>query len=112
VPDFDFSLGQDDDGVPWTVPLFDDDGNAIDPAGGSAQLYYRIDDDSAAGVTVDAEVVHLVDGEPDQVRYTWLAADTAVPGVYNVEWLVTLASGARITYPGRRYMKVRIKATP
>lgn len=115
LPGLDFSLGQGDSGVPWTVPLFDADGNPIDPTGGSVVLHYRIFDDSAPAVEVVGAVVVVVAGEPAQVRYVFQSSDTGTPALYNAVWIVTLASGEVVSYPsiaGRSHMKFEINAKP
>ncbi|HVZ89618.1 MAG TPA: hypothetical protein VHG72_21835 [Polyangia bacterium] len=111
----DFSIGQGDQGVAWTVPLFDLAGNPIDPTGGSVKLHYRIDDETADAVEVAGAVVVVTAGFPAEVQYVFQGSDTAAPGFYNADWLVTLASGEIVSYPaltGRQHMRFEVVAKP
>jgi len=94
----DFGIGQDDHGVPWDVPIFDIDGNRIDLTGAtSVILHYRVNDQSAPAVEVTGSVIGTA---PDtKARYVFQGSNTAAPATFDAEWLITLASGERITYP-------------
>jgi hypothetical protein len=116
MPAHDFSLGEGDDQVVWSVPVFDSLGNQVDPHGGSVKLHYRIDDLSAAAIETDGTIVTPVVGQPDWAAFTFLRAMTlGKAGVYIATWLVTLASTERISYPpiaADRYMTFEVKALP
>lgn len=111
--DSDFTLGQGDTGVTWTQPIFDKDGNPINPAGGSVLVHYRISDATAVAVEAAGSVVTPVVGEPAQIRFTFAPAPPV--GVYWIVWIVTLASGAVVTWPqsgGRRHQVFEVVAKP
>ena len=109
----DFTLGEADTGVAWTQPIFDADGNPIDPTGGSVQVHYRIADASAPAIEVAGSVVTPVAGEPAQIRFAFAPAPPA--GVYWIVWIVTLASGEVVTWPaisGRKHQLFEVVAKP
>lgn len=109
MAEYDFSIGQSDTGVRWAVPVFDSNGAPVDPTGATGVvLHFRIDDDSAEALTLTGAVVAQTAG-PAFVARTFQAADLAVPGVYLAQWLITLLSGERLTYPSDRKMRVLVE---
>lgn len=42
------------------------------------------------------------------VSYDWVAGDTAIPGLYAIEWTVSWGLGSRATFPSHGYDKVRV----
>lgn len=109
----DFTLGEGDTGVSWTQPIFDKDGNPIDPAGGSVIFHYRVEDASAAAVEAAGSIVTPVIGQPAQIRITFAAAPPA--GTYWIVSIVTLASGEVVTWPaiaGRKHQVLEVVAKP
>lgn len=94
----DFTIGQDDNNVPWDQPIVDKDGNTIDLTGAtSVKLHYRIADASTAAVERVGAVTGVAPNT--KARYIMLAADTVTPDVFDAEWLITLASGELVTFP-------------
>lgn len=112
----DFSLGQGDDDVTWTLPpLFDADGAPIDPTGGSVKLHYRLSDASIPAVEVVGTVHAGVGGNAGLIGYTFRSSDSATAGVYRAVWILTLASSEVVTYPaiiGRGSMQFEVIANP
>lgn len=51
----------------------------------------------------------VVTASAGAVRYTWSAADTATAGLFMGEWHVTLASGAKYTWPNNGYLSISIE---
>lgn len=114
MSDRDFTIGQGDTGVPWAVTVYDANGNPIDLTGAtSVILHYRIEDWSSAAVEVAGTVVGVA--PMTHAQRIFQGSDTATPGVYDAEWLITLLSGERITYPacaGRPKMKFEVFVKP
>ncbi len=105
---YDFTIGQSDQGVTWSVPVFDAHGVPVDPTGGSVVLHFRIDDESAAALSLTGAVIAQTAG-PAFVGYTFQAANLAIPGVYLAQWLITIG-GERLTYPTDRKMRVLVES--
>ena len=61
------------------------------------------------GTTVSTKTLTATDAPNGILSYTWLAGDTDVPGTYQVEAIVTFASGAIQRFPQRSYLEVVIR---
>lgn len=94
----DFTIGQGDHGGSWSVPVFDADGSRVDLTGAtSVVLHYRVNDASAPAVEVTGAVTGVA---PDtEASYAFQGSDTTTPGVFDAEWIITLASGRVLSYP-------------
>lgn len=110
----DFTIGQGDQGVSWAVPITDATGNTIDISGAtSVILHYRIQDGSAVAVEVVGSVLGTT---PDtEAQYIFQSSDTVAAGIFNAEFLITQASGERLTFPacaGRTKLVFEVFAQP
>lgn len=108
----DFSLGQGDTGVVWQQPIFDRDGNQLDPTGGTVVLHYRIFDASVPAVEAPGSIIPVA-GFPANIAFTF--APAPAPAVYWAVWVVTLASGEVVTWPairGRARQVFEVEAKP
>lgn len=103
----DFTIGQDDDGVTYDQTITDAFGAYVDLTGATVVLHLRVMNATAAGVDLTGSVVGVT--PQTQARYTFLAADTAVPGRYDGNFEITLASTERITWPTGRRLIVDIE---
>ena len=54
-------------------------------------------------VTVD-----VVDADEGRVQCSWTPGDTAVPGEWNAEFILTFANGTTQRVPGDGFMRVRV----
>lgn len=85
----DFHVGQGDDSPSIEAGLLDENGDPIDGTGvSSVRFRARLMDKSRPAITGTAVVVTE---SPLTVRYDWPvgAGQTAVPGLYEVEWVDT-----------------------
>lgn len=104
-----FRIKQDD-----TAPVYDyttvDDNQQLVPITGASlvEFVYRLR--IAATSTAIVRVATIVDAANGQVRYTWVAPDTTVPGDYFAEWRVTFSTGVIRTFPLRGYLPFVIEA--
>jgi len=57
---------------------------------------------------VDAQTT-ITDAANGTVRYLWQFGDTAEPGTYRTEWVVTSNSGAETTFPDEGYKLITIE---
>ena len=57
---------------------------------------------------VDAQTT-ITDAANGIVEYAWQPGDTAKPGTYRTEWVVTTAAGAETTFPEDGYKTVTIR---
>lgn len=89
--------------------LTDASGAAVNLTG--AQIRFRMA--NLKGETV-VDAAAAIEGDPllGIVRYDWTAGDTATPGTYKAEWVVTFTGGVVQTYPrGEDYNKILIGAS-
>lgn len=73
----------------------------------SVDFVYRLRE--AATSTAVTRTATIVDAANGQVRYNWVALDTAVAGEYYGEWVVTFPSGER-RFPDRSYLPFVVEA--
>lgn len=60
-------------------------------------------------LTLDAPATVVSPATSGVVSYTWVDDDTAVPGEYEVEWVVTFSGGAEQSFPGSGYTTVIVE---
>ena len=77
---------------------------AIDLTGCTVHFQMRKEDDRRFTVNNEAEVL---DEEGGQVRYRWGPNDLAVPGDYEIQWLVTYADDRAQTTSESETIRVR-----
>jgi len=80
-------------------------GTAVDLTGTDVKFIMRKEGASAATVAAAAVIVSALGGI---VRYDWQAADTAIAGLYAVEWEVTFSGGTKRTFPQDGYLYVNV----
>jgi hypothetical protein len=107
----DFTIGQGDTASILTDTLEDQDGNPVDISGATVAFKMRKLD--ATTPTVNAAASNKqngdgTDGSKGKVSYTWGNVDTAVPGSYVGQWVVTYSSGKVQTFPNWTYISILI----
>ncbi len=75
-------------------------GSAVDLTGCTVQIRWKVNDGTAAAVTRSATVTSAATGA---VEYAWASGDTDTVGTYDLEWVVTYASGKIRTFPAEDY---------
>lgn len=59
-------------------------------------------------VVIDEQPAAFSPSPSGAVTYSWGANDTAVPGVYEIEWDVSWGLGLKATFPSHGFDKVRV----
>jgi hypothetical protein len=98
----DFYMKQHDTGPSLERTLTDAAGTAYDLTGATVTFKMRLEGRTTAKVDAAAIVTAAATGD---VRYDWVAADTDTAGYVEAEFEAVLASGQRITYPNRGYLR-------
>ena len=98
-------IKQNDTSPAVSATLKDGDGAAVDITGASVRFHMRKEGSSDA--TVDAAAI-ITDAAAGQVRYTWVADDTAIAGTFIAEFEVTYSNGAVETFPNYGHLQVQI----
>ena len=57
---------------------------------------------------VDAAATLVTDGSDGKMKYSWVAADTDLAGVFSAEFEVTFSDATIETFPNGGYIEVRI----
>ena len=84
-----------------------DGGTPQDLTGASVTM--RMRPVSGGPLTLEAPAAVVAPTESGVVSYTWVDDDTATPGEYEVEWVVTFANGTEQPFPGTGYTTVTIE---
>jgi hypothetical protein len=100
-----FYVKQNDTSPSILATLKDAAGAAVSLAGASVRLHMR--KIGFAQVTVD-QAATIVTAASGEVRYDWVAADTAAVGSYEAEIEVTYADGSIETFPNDGFIRVEI----
>jgi hypothetical protein len=87
--------------------IYDADGVPLDLTGGTVALVMRAIT-SNTPITL-AGTVTVTDAPNGVVSYAWNAADTAVVGIYQAEFVVTQADTTIYTYPNDGYLEVSVE---
>lgn len=61
----------------------------------------------AASAKIDSAAT-VLDADAGTVRYTWTGANTDTAGLYQAEFEVTFAGGAKRTFPENEYLYINI----
>jgi hypothetical protein len=102
----DIIIRQNDTAPALTTFITDQNGSTLDLTGASVKFIMRSPTAIAPQVSATATITAPTAG---QVQYNWLAADTAVPGLYQAVFRVTLASGGTYTYPNDGYLDIWVE---
>ena len=99
-----FSIKQNDTSPSMLATLQDALGVPVNITGATVNFYMG----NINGNIVDstATIVSPLDG---QVRYDWVASDTANSGMYQAEFEVIYTDGTKETFPNNDYISVVIK---
>lgn len=98
-----FSIKTGDTLPSYAATLLDTDGNAVNITGATG-VTFRF---KADNVPIISGAGAIVSASAGTVRYDWQAGDTDTAGDYQVEIVVTYASGSQ-TFPSAGYGRVRI----
>jgi hypothetical protein len=99
-----FYMRQNDTQPRLLATLQDGDANPINLTGASVQFHMR----TLAGSLVTNRAAVIVTAASGDVRYDWIAADTATVGSYQAEFQVTYSDGTIETFPNSGYIRVEI----
>ena len=100
-----FYVKQNDTSPSILATLKDAAGAAVSLAGASVRLHMRKIGFTQVTVDQAATIVTAASGE---VRYDWVAADTAAVGSYEAEIEVSYADGSIETFPNDGFIRVEI----
>jgi len=90
---------------PYRATLRRADRRALDLSGASVEFVMRRRGDTDPWVQAPAEVL---DAERGVVRYSWEQGDTALPGIFNAEFLISDDEGLIARVPSDGYLSVHI----
>ncbi len=99
-----FYIKQNDTSPSMLATLQDANGVAVDISSATVNFYMG----NINGNVVDS-IATIVDAEAGQVRYDWVALDTANSGMYQAEFEVVFTGGTKETFPNNDYISVVIK---
>ena len=106
----DFTIKQNDLLPPLIAQLLNADNTPYQiPVGSSIRLQVRAEN-LQSGNQISSTSVAVTNALLGQVQYNWVLGDTSVPGVFNIEFEVTLTNSKRITFPNYGYRTLEIVA--
>lgn len=94
-------------GAPAVQADLDDLATALADPATKVTFIMRKTGDPTPKVNAEAEIT---DAAARKVRYSWLAANTDAPGVYQAEWEVVFADGRVRTFPTGSYHSIDVLA--
>lgn len=103
----DFYVSQGDLTPPIQTTLLAADGKTPQDLT-NCTLVFRFQRADRTGVVREA-AASIITPTGGVVRYDWNAGDTAAPGLYSCEWIVTFPGGKPGTWPSRAYNTLEIK---
>ena len=101
-----FFIKQNDTRPTLDAALRDDRDRPVDIAGATVVFHMRNAADDT--VVISSGSVGVLSTARGEVRYTWVAADTATAGNFEGEFQVTFAGGSVQTFPNDEYIKIVI----
>jgi hypothetical protein len=99
-----FYVKQNDTSPSMLATLQDASGVAVDVSSATVNFYMG----NINGNVVNSTAT-IVDAEAGQVRYDWVASDTANSGMYQAEFEVVYVGGTKETFPNNDYISVVIR---
>jgi len=99
-----FYIKQNDTSPSMLATLQDANGVAVDVTSATVNFYMG----NINGNVVNSTAT-IVDAAAGQVRYDWVALDTANSGMYQAEFEVIYVGGTKETFPNNDYISVVIK---
>jgi hypothetical protein len=103
----DFSVKQGDTAPAFTDTLTYSDGSTVNLAGSAVQFVMRTLWSALPQVQAAATITNPTN--PATVSYTPTAVDSAIPGAYMGNWIVTFSSGAVMTFPTVGYLSIEVE---
>ncbi len=93
-----------------TIPLLeatllDSNNQPVDLADATVVFTMRSRDNDTLVVDGDALVIDALEGK---VAYPWVSTDTAVPGAYHGEFVVTYSGGGIESFPNSNYIDINV----
>lgn len=102
----DFRMARGDLLPAYAASLKNPDGSAADLTGATVLFWFRPQDRSQAWKNAAAVIVGAATA--GNVRYDWVAGDTAVAGIYDTKWVATYPGPKEMTFPNDRYQTLVI----
>jgi hypothetical protein len=102
----DYSIVQGARRPTLTATLIDATGTAINLTGATGVTFRGAQMDGTTVFSGSCTVTSAADGE---VSYAWASADTAVPGLYRVEFVITWSTGITEVVPSDVTRTLQIK---
>lgn len=108
-PEADFLIRAGDTASVIQQTLEDENGNPVDLTGATVRFHLApVTTNGTAVLDAAATVVQAGSASMGVVKYTWVAGNTGVAGLYLAEWQVTYSGGSVQTFPNGSYVLVRI----
>ncbi len=110
----DFTIKKGNRRPELTVSLLEAAGGAgivLDPDNDTVTFIMTGVGDSIELGTVVSAPAEIIDGDNGGVKYAWGVNDTANPGTYGAEWLITFQDGRKEVVPAHGYMTITIEDT-
>lgn len=102
-----FYIKKNDTYPPLRATLQQADGTPVNLEGARVQFLMR-DDDYRDKIYAQGEAM-IVDAEKGIVEYRWREGDTAIPGYYLAEFVVTFATGQQLTIPNQGFITIQVQ---
>lgn len=106
TPVFDFVIGQGDTLPAIQAVLHDPLAAVVDLTTATSVQFVMVKDDDSVRVAAAATIVGAA--TLGTVQYAWAAADTAVFGLYEAQFVVTWPVGAQEAFPNNEPLAVQI----
>lgn len=103
----DFTIKTDDTGPPLAVVCTYSDGTLVDFTGATL-LKFSMRNAVGTVIINDATATAVAPLTSGVLQYAWTAPDTATSGFFTGEFHATLASGKRLSFPNRDYIRIEI----
>lgn len=97
----DISLAVGDRQPPFVRTWVDEDGNEVDLTGYTVTFSMQDQGRANAAITGAVTITNTPVGVPAVMTYDWGVTDTAVPALYDAEFVAT-KSGGQMTWPQQR----------
>ena len=90
----------------YFAQLVDSSNNPVDLTGASIVFTMKLVD---GPIKVNRQAATITNATNGEFEYRWSAGDTDTPGIYNIEFEITLAGGGKLSAPANEDAQVIIK---